>query len=100
DSSLARADKIHQMARVLRVQLAFNARQRLLQLQSRSIKNPISRLQCVDLPSLKSRSPQPHQVQALGRDVEVRIQEKRRYIAVDPRIATDHGQLPDFRKLV
>src|SRR5271168_3926402 len=97
NAALAVANKRHQMARVIRWYpgrwyLGLNSRQRLFQLQSGPIENFIGLFQRIDSLAGKSGAAQPHQVQPFGGDVEIRIHEKWRGIAIHSHVARDHGE--------
>src|SRR5947209_9365825 len=87
DSSLAGANEAHQMARVLGLQLGFDTAQRLFELESRPVQYAVGSLQRLDVLFRKACPPESHQIQTLGRHVEVRIEKEWRDIAIDSRIA-------------
>src|SRR5579871_72616 len=100
DTAFAAANEGYQVQGFGGGDLGFNARKRVLQFQARAVENLVSLFKSADVRRLVARALQSDQVHSFGLHVVPGVEEKRRNIAVDPRIAADHSKAPDFRVLV
>lgn len=95
NAAFAGANKRYQVPCVLTRKFRFDASQRLIQLQARAIQKLIGLLERADFEMGETGAPHSNQIQALGGDIEIGVQEERGRIAIDAHVAGNHGEAPD-----
>src|SRR5450759_4763675 len=95
DAAVAVADKGGQLQGLRRGDLAFDARQRLFQLQAGTVEIAVGLLEDADLGRLVPGAFEPDEVQSAGLDGEPGVGEKRRRIQIYTCIAAHHGEAAD-----
>src|ERR1035437_9447363 len=95
DAAAAAADKGGQVQGFRRGNLAFDARERLFQLQAGTVEIAVGLLEDADLGRLVSGAFEPDEVQSAGLDGEPGVGEKRRRIQIYTCIAAHHGEAAD-----
>src|ERR1035437_2380998 len=96
DAAAAAADKGGQGKGFRGGDLAFDARQRLFQLQAGTVEVAVGLLEDADLRRLVPGAFEPDEVQSAGLDGEPGVGEKRRRIQIYPRIAAHQGEAADL----
>src|SRR5665811_2336594 len=96
DAAVAVADKGGQVQGFRRGDLAFDARERLFQLQAGTVEVAVGLLEDADLGLLVPGAFEPDEVQSAGLDGEPGVGEKRRRIQIYACIAAHHGEAADL----
>src|SRR4051812_8815679 len=100
DAAFALPNERDEVARLGGRDLGLDADQRVVELEAGAIEQVVGLLERGEIRGLVPRALESDDVEALGGDIEIGVEEEGRHVAVHTGVAPDHGEAPDFGELV